>query len=150
MSLSHLPPFCHKILPLSYFCQEALGMLFHVIPYSVPSRERLKETAGTELARRSLGHFHSQLSFASADHHLNYPVSSLPAKSNSSVDEHGIMTAWGKWTEYQRDTARKNGRVCMCVSCVYVVCESLNQSRTNLNQVMFSSTTNYQHIQRKK
>lgn len=50
----------------------------HVIPYSVHSRERLKETEGTDLVRYSLWHYHYQLSFAGADHHLNYLVSSLP------------------------------------------------------------------------
>lgn len=50
----------------------------HVIPYSVHSRERLKETEGTDLVRCSLWHYHYQLSFAETDHHLNYLVSSLP------------------------------------------------------------------------
>lgn len=50
----------------------------HVIPYSVHSRERLKETEGTDLVRCSPRHHHYQLSFSGADHHLNYLVSSLP------------------------------------------------------------------------
>lgn len=50
----------------------------HVIPYSVHSKGRLKEIEGTDLVRCSFWHFHYQLSFASADHHLNYLVSSLP------------------------------------------------------------------------